>query len=127
MFRLFERYLQPTAVPEQPEPPASLIGFLWHFARQAKGLFIALFVVEFLDALTDSAVPWFMGRIVTLVTTIPPERFLAETWLWLVGMALVVLIARPGAGLTRALIINQAIAAPFTGLIRWQSHFHVVR
>jgi ATP-binding cassette subfamily B multidrug efflux pump len=127
MFTRFERYLQPTAVPEHPEPPAGLLGFLWHFARQAKGLFVALFVVEFFVALTDSAVPWFMGRIVTLVTSIPPERFLAETWPWLVGMALVVLIARPGIVMVRYLITNQAIAAPFTGLIRWQSHFHVVR
>jgi len=127
MFTLFERYLQPTAVPEHPEPPASLLAFLWHFARQAKGLFIALFVIEFFVALTDSAVPWFMGRIVTLVTSIAPERFLAETWPWLAGMALVVLIARPVVVMLRYLITNQAIAAPFTGLIRWQSHFHVVR
>jgi ATP-binding cassette, subfamily B, multidrug efflux pump len=127
MFSLFERYLEPTAVPEHPEPPASLLAFLWHFARQAKGLFIALFVVEFFVALTDSAVPWFMGRIVTLVTSIAPERFLAETWPWLAGMALVVLIARPAVVMLRYLITNQAIAAPFTGLIRWQSHFHVVR
>jgi len=127
MFTPFERYLQPTAVPEHPEPPASLFGFLWHFARQAKVLFIALFVVEFFVALTDSAVPWFMGRVVTLVTTISPERFLTETWPWLVGMALIVLVARPGIVMLRYLITNQAIAAPFTGLIRWQSHFHVVR
>jgi ATP-binding cassette, subfamily B, multidrug efflux pump len=127
MFKPFERYLQPTAVPDHPEPPASLLGFLWHFARQAKALFIALFVVEFFVALTDSAVPWFMGRIVTLVTTISPERFLTETWPWLAGMAIVVLIARPGIMMLRYLITNQAIAAPFTGLIRWQSHFHVVR
>ena len=127
MFTPFERYLQPTAVPEHPEPPANLLAFLWHFARQAKPLFIALFVVEFFIALTDSAVPWFMGRIVTLVTTISPERFLTETWPWLAGMAIVVLIARPGIAMLRYLITNQAIAAPFTGLIRWQSHFHVVR
>ncbi len=127
MFSLFERFLQPTAIPEHPEPPAGLIAFLWHFARQAKWLFAGLFVVEFFVALTDSAVPWFMGRIVTLVTTIPAERFLAETWPWLVGMALVVLVARPAVSFTRYLITNQAIAAPFTGLIRWQSHFHVVR
>jgi len=127
MFRLFERYLQPTAVPEHPEPPAGLVAFLWHFARQAKGLFVALFVVEFFVALTDSAVPWFMGRIVTLVTSIPPDRFLTESWLWLLGMALVVLVARPATALLRYLITNQAIAAPFTGLIRWQAHWHVVR
>jgi ATP-binding cassette subfamily B multidrug efflux pump len=127
MFSFFERYLNPTDTPENPEPPAGLIAFLWHFARQAKGLFVALFVVEFLVALTDSAVPWFMGRIVTFVTTIPPARFLAETWPWLAGMLLTVVVARPAIGLTRYLITNQAIAAPFTGLIRWQSHWHVVR
>jgi ATP-binding cassette subfamily B multidrug efflux pump len=127
MFALFERFLTPTAAPENPEPPASLIGFLWHFARQAKALFVALFVVELLVALSDSAVPWFMGRVVTMVTKLPPERFLAASWPWLVGMAVVVLIVRPAVTLTRYLITNQAIAAPFTGLIRWQSHWHVVR
>jgi ATP-binding cassette subfamily B multidrug efflux pump len=127
MFAFFERYLTPTETPANPEPPGGLIAFLWHFARQAKGLFVALFVIEFFVALTDSAVPWFMGRIVTYVTTIPPERFLAETWPWLAGMALVVVVARPAVGLARYLITNQAIAAPFTGLIRWQAHWHVVR
>jgi len=127
MFTLFERYLKPTGVPENPVPPASLVAFLWHFARQAKWLFVALFVVEFFIALTDAAVPWFMGRIVTFVSEVPPSRFLTETWPWLAGMALVVVVARPAVGLARYLITNQAIAAPFTGLIRWQAHWHVVR
>src|SRR5688572_17201468 len=127
MFKRFERFLTPTAVPEHPEPPGGLIAFLWHFARQAKPLFIALFVIEFCIALTDAAIPWFMGRIVTMVSNIPPDRFLDETWPWLVVMALVVLVARPGVGLARYLITNQALTAPFTGLIRWQAHFHVVR
>src|SRR5258708_20598895 len=95
MFTLFERYINPTAVPENPEPPDGLVAFLWHFARQAKALFVALFVIEFFIALTDTAVPWFMGRIVTLVTTVPAERFLAETWPWLTVMALVVVLAPP--------------------------------
>jgi ATP-binding cassette, subfamily B, multidrug efflux pump len=127
MFSLFETLLQPTEPPEHPEPPAGLIAFFWHFARQAKWLFVGLFVVELFVALTDNAVPWFMGRIVTFVTTVPPERFLATTWPWLAGMALVVLVARPLVALARYLITNQAIAAPFTSLIRWQAHWHVVR
>jgi ATP-binding cassette subfamily B multidrug efflux pump len=127
MFAFFERFLTPTAAPEHPEPPPGLIAFLWHFARQAKWLFAALFVVELFVALTDSAIPWFMGRVVTMVTKTPPERFLAVGWPWLVGMALVVVIARPAMTFARYLITNQAIAAPFTGLIRWQSHWHVVR
>jgi len=127
MFEIFERFLTPTATPERPEPPDGLIAFLWHFARQAKWLFAALFVAELFVALTDSAIPWFIGRIVTMVTKTPPERFLADGWRWLAGMALVVLIVRPAVTLTRYLITNQALAAPFTGLIRWQAHWHVVR
>jgi ATP-binding cassette subfamily B multidrug efflux pump len=127
MFSLFERFLRPTAVPERPEPPAELIPFLWHFARQAKWLFAALFVAELFAALSDSAVPFFMGRVVTMVTKTPPEDFLAQGWPWLVGMAVVVLLVRPTVMLTRYLINNQGIAAPFTGLVRWQSHWHVVR
>ena len=127
MFAFFERFLTPTAAPENPEPPGGLIAFLWHFARQAKWLFAALFVIELFVALSDSAVPWFMGRVVTMVTKTPPDQFLAKSWPWLLGMAVVVLIVRPMVTLTRYLITNQAIAAPFTGLIRWQSHWHVVR
>jgi ATP-binding cassette subfamily B multidrug efflux pump len=127
MFAFFERFLTPTAAPENPEPPGGLIAFLWHFARQAKWLFAALFVIELFVALSDSAVPWFMGRVVTMVTKTPPDQFLAKSWPWLLGMAVVVLIVRPTVMLTRYLITNQAIAAPFTGLIRWQSHWHVVR
>ena len=127
MFTLFERYIKPTAVPENPEPPPGLAAFLWHFGRQARALFVALFIIEFLVALTDSAVPWFMGRVVTMVTTIPPDRFLAESWPWLAGMALVVVIARPGIIFLRYLVNNQAIQGPFGSLIRWQGHYHVVR
>ncbi len=127
MFALFERFLTPTAAPENPEPPPGLIAFLWHFARQAKWLFAALFVVELCVALSDSAVPWFIGRIVTMVTKTPPDRFFEVGWPWLAGMAVVVLIVRPAVTAMRYLITNQAIAAPFTGLVRWQSHWHVVR
>ena len=127
MLRFFEKALNPTHTPERPEPPSSLLAFYWHFARQAKGLFLTLFVIELFVALLDTAVPWFMGKVVTLVTTIPPDRFLQDTWPWLVGMALIVLVARPGIVLARYLITNQALAGPFSNLIRWQSHWHVVR
>src|ERR1700721_451029 len=127
MFRRFETTLNPTDVPERPQPPSGLLAFYWHFARQAKGLLIALFVIEMFVALFDTAVPWFMGRIVSFVSKVAPDRFLEVTWPWLVGMAATVLLARPGIVLARYLGTNQGIAAPFSNLIRWQSHWHVVR
>jgi ATP-binding cassette subfamily B multidrug efflux pump len=61
------------------------------------------------------------------VTKVPADQFLADTWPWLIGMAAIVLLARPGIVLARYLITNQALAGPFSNLIRWQSHWHVVR
>ncbi|MGE0749440.1 MAG: ABC transporter ATP-binding protein [Variibacter sp.] len=127
MFTRFERYLQPTALPEQTEPPARLVAFYWHFARQARVLLAALFVVGFTVAVLDSMIPVFIGRIVTLVTASAPERILAEHGWALVGMALLILVARPLAITGQNLVANQAIAANVGNMIRWQSHWHVSR
>src|SRR5260370_13764208 len=124
MLSRFERFLAPTAAPEHPEPPPSLLAFLWHFARQAKWLFVALFVVELLVALSDSAVPWFIGRVVTLVTKTPPERLLADGWPWLLGMAVVVIAVRPAGTFTPYLLTHHSIAAPFHPLIRCSPQYH---
>src|SRR6186997_1623390 len=127
MFRLFESALNPTEPPAQSQPPAGLIAFYWHFARQAKGLFAALFVAGLIVALLDSTIPWFMGRIVTLVTSSKPETLWTDNWPMLVAMAVVLLILRPLAQMAQNLVNNQAIAVNVANMIRWQNHFHVAR
>jgi ATP-binding cassette, subfamily B, multidrug efflux pump len=52
---------------------------------------------------------------------------LAQHWHGLVGMAAVLLVARPAALLLQALVTNQAIAPALPNLVRWQNHWHVVR
>jgi ATP-binding cassette, subfamily B, multidrug efflux pump len=127
MFTLFERLLKPTAISDTAEPPAGLIAFYWHFARQAKGLFIALFIVGFVVAMLDITVPVFIGRIVTLVTSSRPDTLFAESWPMLLGMAAVLVLVRPLVFSTQHLLMNQAIAANVGNRIRWQNHWHVVR
>jgi ATP-binding cassette subfamily B multidrug efflux pump len=127
MFRLFERLLKPTELPQHPEPPPGLIGFYWHFARQAKGLLIGLFVAGFAVALLDSMIPVFIGRVVTLITSVKPEQLINDHWHVLAGMAVVLLVLRPLALTAQNIMANQAIAANVSNMIRWQSHWHVVR
>src|SRR5882724_12415030 len=127
MFSLFERLLKPTDPPERAEPPPSFVAFFWHFARQARGLFAALFAAGFMVALLDSTVPVFIGKIVTLITSNPPGELFEKFWPHLLGMAFVLLIARPIALTTQNMIANQAIAANVANRIRWQNHWHVVR
>src|SRR5690242_3575546 len=127
MFHFFEKSLKATAAPETAEPPAGLVAFYWHFARQAKGLLIGLFVAGFLVALLDITIPVFIGKVVTLVTNTRPEDLLANSWPLFVGMAIVLLVLRPAAFMVQHLLMNQAVAANLANRIRWQSHWHVVR
>src|SRR6266852_3277624 len=80
MFTIFERLLKPTDTPERSAPPPGFIAFFWHFARQAKGLFAALFAAGLLVALLDSTIPVFMGRIVTLMKAGQPDELFAKFW-----------------------------------------------
>ncbi len=127
LFRSFERLIPPTRVPDRPEPPPGLLTFYWHFVRQARGLFASLLAIGLVVALIDASIPLFIGRLVQLVTTVPLDRLVDEATPVLLLMALVILVLRPAVILTRSLITNQAIAPGFSNLIRWQTHWHVVR
>src|SRR5205823_11254550 len=103
MFTLFERLLKPAIAPDTPEPPPGLVAFYWHFARQAKPLFAALFVAGFIVAILDTMIPIFIGRLVTLVTSAKPETLFAEHGHLLLLMLLVLLVLRPIALTTQNL------------------------
>jgi ATP-binding cassette subfamily B multidrug efflux pump len=127
LFSLFESLLDPTASPADGTPPAGLGAFYWFYARQARILVIALFVAGSLVALLDTTIPVFIGRIVTMVSRERPDTLLRDNWRQFLGMAAILLIARPAALFLQSLVTNQAIAPGFSNLVRWQNHWHVVR
>jgi ATP-binding cassette subfamily B multidrug efflux pump len=138
-FRLFEHVINPVAPPGNaaarilgvpvPEdaPPHTLTGFYWHFARQARALFGALFLAGLVVALLDLLIPLFIGRVIGLLERHGPDRLFAEAGGTLAAMAAVLLICRPLAILCQNLVTQQGIIPGVTSLIRWQSHWHVVR
>jgi ATP-binding cassette, subfamily B, multidrug efflux pump len=132
MFRFFELLIEPSRNPADTPPPAldsphALVRFYWHFVRQVPRLLAALFVTGFIVALLDAAIPIFMGRIVTLVTSDTPDTIWQAAAWQLVGMAVLLLVLRPVAHFASALVTNQALIPGLTNLTRWQSHWHVVR
>ncbi len=132
MLRFFERLLLPTAPPPELAPPEAdspraLPRFYWHFVRQAPGLVAALFAAGLVVALLDTTIPVFIGRVASLVATHSPQSLLHDAGGQLLGMAAVLLLLRPAALLVQFLVTNQAIAPGMTNLVRWQSHWHVVR
>ncbi len=132
MFRFFEHLLRPTADPPAAPPPEvdgprALARFYWHFVKQTPGLIVALFVAGLAVALLDTLIPVFIGRVAALIAAKTPATIFRDAGHQLLGMAAILLLVRPSALLVQYLITNQAIAPGMTNLIRWQSHWHVVR
>ncbi|MDX7950149.1 ABC transporter ATP-binding protein [Lichenihabitans sp. Uapishka_5] len=127
MLRFLETIVEPTRNVGVEQPPTRLLGFYWHYARQAKPLLLALFAAGLCVALLDASVPWFIGHLVRYIAAAAPAVFLSQHGGFLVAMAIVVLLARPLAIAAQNLISNIGIVPSVTNLVRWQSHRYVVR
>jgi ATP-binding cassette, subfamily B, multidrug efflux pump len=132
MLRFFEKLLEPTArSPEAPPPvlgsPQALWRFYWHFVQQIPGPIAALFVTGFFVAVTDAAIPVCLGRIVSLVSAQQPDAIWQEAGLQLALMAALFLVLRPAAHFAQLIVANLILVPGLTNLVRWQSHWHVVR
>jgi len=127
MLKWIEGRLDPTAGTPREPPSEGLGRFYWHFARQAGWPIAALFAAGLVVAMLDVTIPLFIGRVVSLVAAHRPERLFAEAGPELIGMALVLLVARPAALLAQNLVTNQVINPGVSNMIRWQNHWHVVR
>ncbi len=126
MFSYFERRIRPTVLPTSP-PPQGLVNFYWHFVRQTRGLYAAMFVTGLAVALIDTSIPVFIGKLVGLMQSSDRVAAVEGAKFGMLGMALLVLIGRPIALLADSLVRNNAVVPGATSLIRWQSHWHVVR
>jgi ATP-binding cassette, subfamily B, multidrug efflux pump len=116
-----------TASPSVGAPPEGLVAFYWHFIRQTKGWYAAMFAASLTVALLDTVIPIFIGRLVALMGAPDRAAALAAALPMLLGMVGLVLVARPLAIFMDISIRHNALVPGATSLIRWQSHWHVVR
>ena len=108
-------------------PPAGLAAFYWHFVRQTKGWYAAMFAASLAVAALDTVIPLFIGRLVSLMEAADRMAALREQWPMLVGMIALVLVVRPLVLLADIAIRHMVLIPGATSLIRWQSHWHVIR
>jgi ATP-binding cassette subfamily B multidrug efflux pump len=116
-----------TSSPGPGAPPPGLLAFYWHFVRQTKGWYAAMFAASLAVALLDTVIPLFIGRLVSLMESADRQAALAGEWPMLAAMVALVLLVRPLAILADIAIRHKALIPGATSLIRWQSHWHVVR
>ena len=116
-----------TSSPAVGAPPQTLAAFYWHFIRQTKGWYAVLFVASLCVALLDTVIPLIIGRLVALMAAEDRVAALAASWRMLAAMGALVLVVRPLAILADISVRQNVLVPGATSLIRWQSHWHVVR
>ena len=108
-------------------PPPGLMAFYWHFVKQTRRWYGAMFVTSLAVALIDTVIPLFIGRLVSLMEANDRKAALADNALLLTGMVALILVVRPLVILCDVAIRQNALLPGVTSMIRWQSHWHVVR
>jgi ATP-binding cassette subfamily B multidrug efflux pump len=127
VFAYLQSRIRGTANTGPGTPPPGLIAFYWHFVRQTKGWYALMFVTSLAVALIDTVIPVFIGRLVSLMEAVDRQAALAREWPLLILMVALVLIVRPLVMLADIAIRHNALIPGATSMIRWQSHWHVVR
>jgi len=131
LFGVFEALIPGPAPLEDDQrnnpPPGGLFAFYWYFISQARGVFAAMFFTALAIALIDTLVPVLIGQLVRLVESPDRAAALEQKWPMLAGIALAILIGRPLVVLLDSLMRHNAVVPGVSQMVRWQSHWHVVR
>jgi ATP-binding cassette subfamily B multidrug efflux pump len=127
MFRYLQTRIRGTAHTGPGTPPPGLLAFYWHFAGQTKRWYAVMFATSLAVALIDTLIPVFIGRLVSLMEASDRQSAVAQQWPLLLGMVAVVLLVRPLVTLLDVAVRHNALIPGATSLIRWQSHWHVIR
>jgi len=123
----FDNLYSPVALAKDRQPPMGLNRFVGYFVGQFKAAFAIRIGLVAIGSVADALMPIFVGMVVgMLATTNPGEIFdqHGQTFLW---MVFVVVIVRPLTFLLDTLVRNHAIVPNLVDIIRWQSHWHVIR
>ena len=127
MFSYLQSRIRGTASAGPGAPPRGLLAFYWHFVRQTKRWYALMFVTSLAVALIDTVIPVFIGKLVSLMEAADRNAALAEQSPLLFAMVVLMLIVRPLVLLADIAIRQNALIPGVTSMIRWQSHWHVVR
>src|SRR5690606_18385856 len=95
MFAYLQSRIRGTASVGPGTPPPGLLAFYWHFVKQTKGWYGAMFVTSLAVALIDTVIPLFIGRLVSLMEATDRQAALADNAPLLIGMVALILFVRP--------------------------------
>ncbi|KTR02599.1 multidrug ABC transporter ATP-binding protein [Aureimonas ureilytica] len=102
--------------------PANTNAFIWHFAREAKGPFIALLITGGLTGGVDALLYAAVGWVVDALGSSSPATLLADHWALLAGLAFLTLVLRTVILFAAAVLEQQIVTPSLYNRIRWQAY-----
>jgi ATP-binding cassette subfamily B multidrug efflux pump len=123
----FDGLYSPIGLAPNPQPPMGLRRFVFYFLGQFRTALLLRLILVAIGSVADAMMPIFVGLVVGMLSTTPPGEIFTTHWQTLLWMVVVVAVIRPLSFYLDTLIRNHAIQANFVNLVRWQSHFHVIR
>ena len=114
--------------PEQPEkPPATLMGFILHYARPFWPLLLASSLLSTTVALIEVSLFSFVGKIVDWLATADRETFWQTHSSRLIALSILVLVVLPFLKLLYEAVVHTGLLGNFAMRTRWQAHRYVLR
>lgn len=134
VYSLFERWVDPFREPDRLRPPSTTLGFLWHYARQAKWPLAASLVVGGLLPLVEAGLFYFTGRLVDILDQ-AGKGGVERSWSALLQaagpdllfMGITVLVVRLVVTAINTLLEEQVMGPNFYNMIRWQANSYVLQ
>ncbi len=122
----FDHLYSPIRIAKNPQPPQPLRAFTFYFIGQFRAAFLGRIGLVAVGSVADAMMPIFVGLIIGMLAA-PPGTLFTDHWPTLLLMIAVVVVVRPMTFLLDSLVRNHAIVPNLVDLVRWQSHWHVVR
>jgi ATP-binding cassette subfamily B multidrug efflux pump len=127
MFKYLESLIQGTSAHAPTTPPKGLLAFYLHFIGQTPWPYLAMVATSLGVALADMCIPLFIGHLVAFMTATDRTAAFASQAPVFFAMLLALLIVRPLLQFADIAVRHNALIPGATSLVRWQSHWHVVR
>ena len=123
----FDSRYSPVALASNPQPPMGLWRFVFYFILQFRTAFLIRMALVACGSVADAMLPIFVGLVVGMLATTPPGQMFAVNGNTLLLMGVLVVLIRPTLFIVDTVIRNHAIVPNIVNLVRWQSHWHVIR
>ena len=126
-FQWLEGLCDPFPPPQPARPPATLSGFVLHYAKPFWPLLLASAILSTVIALIEVSLFAFVGNLVDWLSTSARETFWQTYRYQLIGLSLVVLVVLPVLKFFYEGIVHQGMLGNFAMRTRWQAHRYLLR